>query len=50
MRRRRVVVALDGPPGHEPLLVGGERADARLDAVGDDERLVGAKSAGISAW
>ena len=28
------------PPRHEPLAVGGEGADARVNAVGDDQRLV----------
>ena len=32
-------LARDRPPGHEPLAPGGERADARLHAVGDDEQL-----------
>ena len=32
--------AVDGPPGHEPFAVGGEGADARVEAVGDDQRLV----------
>ena len=39
-RRRGEVFALDGPPGHEPLFVGGQRADAGVEAVGDDERFV----------
>ena len=31
----------DGAPGLEPFLAGAERADARLHAVGDDQRRVG---------
>ena len=34
------VLPLDGPPRHEPLPVGGQRADAGLQAVGDDQHLV----------
>ena len=43
---RGVVGAIDGAPGHVALFVGGERADARFYAVGDDERGVGAKQRG----
>ena len=32
------VLALDGAPGLEPLLPRGEGADARLEAVGDDQQ------------
>ena len=35
------VLALDGAPRHEPFPAGAERADARLRAVGDDQRGVG---------
>ena len=40
---RREIVAVDCAPGHEPLAVGGQRADARGDAVGDHQRRVGAE-------
>jgi len=32
--------ALDRAPGHEAISMGGERANERLQPVGDDERLV----------
>ena len=40
------VSPVDRPPGHEPLPVGGERADAGLQAVGDDQHLVEGEEAG----
>ena len=40
---RREIVAGDRAPGHEPLAVGGQRADPRREAVGDHQRGVGAK-------
>ena len=39
-------LAADGAPGLEPLPPGGERADARLGAVGDHERLVHGEQGG----
>ena len=36
----------DGAPGLEPLAPGGERADARLHAVGDDQQRVGGEQRG----
>ena len=42
----RDVDALDGPPGHEPLPIGGERADAGLQAVGGDQDLIRGEEAG----
>ena len=38
--------AVDGAPGHEPFAVGGEGADAGMDAVGDDQRLVEGEQGG----
>ena len=38
--------AVDGAPGHEPFAVGGEGADAGMDAVGDDQRLVEGEEGG----
>jgi len=38
--RRRGLVALDRPPGHEALFVGCQRADPRLQAVRDDQDFV----------
>lgn len=45
-RSRRVALAADRAPGLEPLLPGAERADARLDAVRDDERRVRSEGRG----
>ena len=39
-------LAADGAPGLEPLPPRGERADARLRAVGDHERLVHGEQGG----
>ena len=41
-----VVLASEGPPGHEPLPVGGERPDAGKLAVGHHERHVGQEQIG----
>ena len=38
---RRVIVAGNGAPRLEPFLAGAQRADARLHAVGDDQRRIG---------
>ena len=39
-RLGRILLAVDGAPDFEPLLIGRERADARLRAVGDDQEFV----------
>lgn len=39
-------VTVDGAPGHEVFPAGGERSGAGLDAVGDDEDLVGGEEGG----
>ena len=49
VRRRRQRLARDGAPGLEPFPPGGKRADPRLDAVGDDQQALKAKSDGNSA-
>jgi hypothetical protein len=40
------LLAGDGLPGQEPFLVGGERTQAGLQAVGDDKELVGVEQGG----
>ena len=46
VRREVVGGAGHGAPRHEALAVGGQRADARLQAVGDDQHGVGAEQRG----
>ena len=41
-----IVVAVDGAPRHEAFPIGGERARARLQAIGNDQQFVGGKQAG----
>jgi hypothetical protein len=38
--------AVDCPPVHEPILIGGQRADPCLDAVRDDHDFVGVEEGG----
>ncbi len=46
MRREIVGSTCDGAPWHEALAVGGQRADAGVQAVGDDKHRVGAEQRG----